>query len=46
MNGSFVRLEFRTEFVQFVKAEGFAYVTLDMEGYRSGSMNEILKTNK
>jgi pyridinium-3,5-biscarboxylic acid mononucleotide sulfurtransferase len=43
---TFVRPEFRTEFVLFVKAEGFAYVTLDMEGYRSGSMNEVLKTTK
>lgn len=26
-----------------LKAEGFTYVTLDLEGYRSGSMNEILR---
>jgi uncharacterized protein len=41
---TFVRSELRMEFVRFVKAQGFAYVTLDLEGYRTGSMNEILKT--
>ena len=25
-----------------VKAEGFAYVTLDTQGYRSGSMNDVI----
>ncbi|MBH8603716.1 ATP-dependent sacrificial sulfur transferase LarE [Thermoactinomyces sp. CICC 10522] len=29
-----------------LKAEGFTYVTLDLQGYRSGSMNETLKTAK
>ena len=24
------------------KAFGFAYVTLDLKGYRTGSMNEVL----
>jgi len=28
--------------VRFFKQQGFAYVTLDMEGYRTGSMNEVL----
>jgi pyridinium-3,5-biscarboxylic acid mononucleotide sulfurtransferase len=27
-----------------LKTEGFAYVTLDLEGYRQGSLNETLKT--
>src|ERR1700682_3099622 len=27
-----------------LKIEGFAYVTLDLEGYRQGSLNETLKT--
>jgi PP-loop superfamily ATP-utilizing enzyme len=26
------------------KALGFHYVTLDLEGYRQGAMNEVLKT--
>jgi len=33
----------RKEFVSFAKNQGFTYITLDMEGYRSGSMNETLK---
>ena len=27
----------------FFKQQGFAYVTLDLEGYRTGSMNEVLE---
>ncbi len=27
------------------KELGYTYVTLDLEGYRSGSMNEVIKTN-
>ncbi len=30
----------REEFVQAAKKQGFTYVTLDLEGYRSGSMDE------
>ncbi len=30
--------------VDFAKQQGFTYVTLDMEGFRSGSMNEVLRT--
>lgn len=33
----------REELVRFVKAQGFTYVTLDLEGYRTGSMNEPLR---
>jgi uncharacterized protein len=32
--------------VAFMKSLGYAYVTLDLEGYRSGSMNETLPTEK
>ena len=32
----------RKEIVASVKAAGFKYVTLDLEGYRSGSMDEVL----
>ena len=32
----------RDEVVRELKALGFAYVTLDLQGYRTGSMNETL----
>jgi uncharacterized protein len=32
----------RQEVLSFFKKLGYAYVTLDLEGYRSGSMNEVL----
>jgi uncharacterized protein len=32
----------REELVRFFKEQGFTYVTLDMQGYRTGSMNESL----
>jgi uncharacterized protein len=35
-------LERRDEVVATVKAAGYQYVSLDLEGYRSGSMNEVL----
>ena len=35
-------LEEREAIVAFFKEQGFAYVTLDLEGYRTGSMNEVL----
>jgi uncharacterized protein len=39
----FVRSDMREECVRFIKAQRFTYVTLDLEGYRTGSMNETLK---
>ena len=30
------------EFTRIFKALGFKYVTLDLEGFRSGSMNALL----
>jgi uncharacterized protein len=30
-------------FTEIFKALGFKYVTLDLEGYRQGSLNEVLK---
>ncbi len=33
---------FRQELVQHFKELGFVYITLDLQGYRTGSMNEIL----
>ena len=32
----------RSQIVTAVKDAGFTYVTLDLEGFRSGSMNEVL----
>lgn len=32
----------RTELLKTFKANGFDYVTLDLQGYRSGSMNEVI----
>jgi len=36
-------LEHRKSIVSFLKKLGYAYVTLDLQGYRAGSMNETLK---
>lgn len=33
---------FRARLVAAFKAQGYAYVTLDLQGYRTGSMNEVL----
>lgn len=33
---------FRAEIVPFFKSLGFTYITLDLQGYRQGSMNEVL----
>lgn len=35
-------LALRKEIAAAVRAAGFAYVSLDLEGYRTGSMNEVL----
>lgn len=35
--------ENRRSIVEKLKELGFAYITLDLEGYRSGSMNEVLE---
>ena len=32
----------RDRIVEELKALGYAYVTLDLQGFRSGSMNEVL----
>ena len=34
--------EFRGRVVTAIKAAGYKYVALDLEGYRTGSMNEVL----
>ena len=38
----FLDADFRGQVVKQLKAMGFKYVSLDLEGFRSGSMNEIL----
>jgi len=35
----------RLEIAEAVRAAGFAYGTLDLEGYRTGSMNEVLPSS-
>ncbi len=35
--------ELRESVTALAREQGFAYVTLDLEGYRTGSMNEGLK---
>lgn len=37
-------LKKRKEIVKFFKRLGYGYVTVDLEGYRTGSMNEVLKS--
>lgn len=36
--------EITTQMASQIKAAGFAFVTLDLEGYRQGSLNSLLKT--
>jgi len=38
--------DIRDAIVQRFKAAGFAYVSLDLQGYRTGSMNETLRNKK
>lgn len=41
-----LELEVRQEIITKFKAFGFTYITLDLLGYRTGSMNEVLKAAK
>jgi uncharacterized protein len=42
--GDFKRIEERREQVlRTLKEAGFTYVTLDLQGYRTGAMNEVLE---
>ncbi len=38
-----ILLEHRNEIVAHLKTLGFRYVTMDLQGFRSGSMNEVFK---
>ena len=40
--GKFLQYNLATEVVAKLKELGFNYITLDLEGYRMGSMNEVL----
>ena len=40
--GKLMKEDTRKEVYQRLKAIGFSYVTLDLCGYRTGSMNEVL----
>ncbi len=38
----FADADFRREVVEHLKSRGFKYVSLDLEGFRSGSLNAVL----
>lgn len=38
----FLDSAFREEAIKYLKGLGYAFVSLDLEGYRTGSMNEVL----
>jgi len=40
-----ILLEKRDLVTSAIKEAGFAYVSLDLDGFRSGSMNEVIQTN-
>lgn len=44
--GRLLEEKLRSEIVRFLKEVGFIYVTLDLQGYRTGAMNEGLKRQK
>jgi pyridinium-3,5-biscarboxylic acid mononucleotide sulfurtransferase len=41
-----LNLEMSAEFIRIFKALGFKFVTLDLEGFRSGSMNSLLPADQ
>ena len=43
--GRFFKQDLRTKVAAKLKKLGYQYVTLDLQGYRTGSMNEVLKGN-
>ena len=48
LNGNIERLSgklLRKKVVDRLKSLGYKYITLDLEGYRSGSMNESIMSN-
>jgi uncharacterized protein len=43
---SLFRNDFREKILEEFKKLGYKYVTIDLEGYRTGSMNEVLKSRR
>jgi uncharacterized protein len=41
-----VAIEYRDQIVEAFRDLGYAYVTLDLQGFRSGSMNEVLPNGR
>ncbi len=41
-----LKLEMTEKLADKFRKLGFKYVTLDLQGYRSGAMNEVLKSEK
>jgi len=37
--------DFRREMIEYLKSIGFKYISLDLEGFRSGSLNAVLPIN-
>lgn len=44
--GRFTDEGFRREMVEYLKSVGFKYVSLDLEGFRSGSLNAVLPVER
>jgi uncharacterized protein len=44
--GRLMEEETRTKIYDALKSYGFSYVTLDLKGYRTGSMNETLDSEE
>lgn len=42
----FVNDSVRTKVIEKLKSLGYKYVTVDLQGYRTGSMNEVLKIDR
>jgi uncharacterized protein len=43
--GIFLNTENRKNTIAVLKGLGYKYVTIDLQGFRSGSLNEVLKGN-
>jgi len=37
-------IKFREDIVEALKKIGYTYITLDLEGYKTGSMNKTVKS--
>lgn len=42
MEAELTKNEIREKIVKVIKEIGYTYVTIDLEGYRRGSMNEVI----